>query len=141
MSTPSFLWNSQSCRECGADGHAITVVCDVLIGFGVCPERSGTLTLGHKALLRLRARLAVRHWRHRVKSLPRPIASLWTIEVSQLRLALPAGVHCETSEMEPCACHKRSGTLKEDFKLSHTPAEIRSRGNKPTHPAYLSCAV
>jgi hypothetical protein len=51
----------QSWREC-----ARTVVCDVLIGFRVCPARSGTLTLGHKALLRLRARLAVRRRRHRV---------------------------------------------------------------------------
>ena len=84
MSTPSFLSIKigRSARERSSATYLLVSECALR-------ARVSTLTLGHKALLRLRARLAVRRRRHRVLSLPRPIASLWTIEVFQPRLQLP----------------------------------------------------
>ena len=81
---------------------------NVLLRFGVCPARAGTLTLGRKGLLRLRARLAMGRQSHRI--LPRP--SFWAIDVSQPHP--PGGVRCpehllrrvEQSHAHiPSACH------------------------------------
>jgi hypothetical protein len=120
-----FLWNSQSWRdpECNADVTRERLSATYLLA-SECALRAltGTLTLGHKALLRLRAHDLQCAAGAIACEACRPIASLWTIEVSQPRLKLPVGVHCGRVKWSHAhVTSARRSTLKADFMLSPTP--------------------